>query len=158
LFTGNSARKRGLLTVYIRIKHQVDLQVDKSPAVVKGPFFPRVMDPRYRICGTNVWCKSWSNKAEKFDLQEVKPMHLILKNIMKTNLIYWKPEVARDRGGWINQSREIGSSLCWSSEQRRSKKFNLIKSFFKSRFPFRLRKRPPFGATVPWQCTPIRAG
>jgi hypothetical protein len=30
-----------------------------------GPFFPRVVNPRYRIRGTNVWCKSWSSKAEK---------------------------------------------------------------------------------------------
>jgi hypothetical protein len=27
-------------------------------------------------------------KPRNFDLQEVKPMHLILKNITKTNLIY----------------------------------------------------------------------
>jgi hypothetical protein len=54
-----------LLTVYNRFKLQVDLQADKSSVVVKGPFFPRVMNPRYRIHGTNVWCKSWSNKAEK---------------------------------------------------------------------------------------------
>jgi hypothetical protein len=54
LFPGNGARKRGLLTVYIRIKLQVDLQADKSSVVVKGPFFPRVMNPRYRIRGTNV--------------------------------------------------------------------------------------------------------
>jgi hypothetical protein len=51
--------------VYMRIKLQVDLQADKSPVVVKGPFFPRVVNPMYRIRGTNVWCKSWSNKAEK---------------------------------------------------------------------------------------------
>jgi hypothetical protein len=56
LFPSNGARKRGLLTVYNRIKLQVDLQADKSPVVVKGPFFPRVVNPRYRICGTNVWC------------------------------------------------------------------------------------------------------
>jgi hypothetical protein len=47
LFPGNGARKRGLLTVYNRIKLQVDLQADKSPVVVKGPFFPRVVNPRY---------------------------------------------------------------------------------------------------------------
>jgi hypothetical protein len=64
LFPDNFSRKR-------------DLQADKSSVVVKGPFFPRVMNPRYRIRGTNVWCKSISNKAENFDLQEVKPMHLI---------------------------------------------------------------------------------
>jgi hypothetical protein len=54
LFPSNGARKRGLLTVYNRIKLQVDLQADKSPVVVKGPFFPRVVNPRYRIRGTNV--------------------------------------------------------------------------------------------------------
>jgi hypothetical protein len=31
--------------VYIRIKLQLDLQADKSSVVVKGPFFPRVMNP-----------------------------------------------------------------------------------------------------------------
>jgi hypothetical protein len=31
-----------LLTMYIRIKVQVDLQADKSSVVVKGPFFPQV--------------------------------------------------------------------------------------------------------------------
>jgi hypothetical protein len=44
----------GMLTVYNRIKLQVELQADKSPGVVKGPFFPRVVNPRYRIRGTNV--------------------------------------------------------------------------------------------------------
>jgi hypothetical protein len=44
----------GLLTVYIRTKVQVDLQANKSPVVVKGPFFPRVVNPRYRIRETNV--------------------------------------------------------------------------------------------------------
>jgi hypothetical protein len=40
LVPGNGAKKRGLLTVYIRIKVHMDLQADKSPVVVKGPFFP----------------------------------------------------------------------------------------------------------------------
>jgi hypothetical protein len=31
-----------VLTVYIRIKLQLDLQADKSSVVVKGPFFPQV--------------------------------------------------------------------------------------------------------------------
>jgi hypothetical protein len=35
-------RAQRLLTVYIRIKLQLDLQTDKSSAVVKGPFFPQV--------------------------------------------------------------------------------------------------------------------
>jgi hypothetical protein len=56
---------RPLLTIYIRVKVRLDFQADKSSVVVKGPFFPRVMNPRYWICGTNVWCKSWSIKAEK---------------------------------------------------------------------------------------------
>jgi hypothetical protein len=77
-----------LLTVYNHIKLQVDLQADKSPIVVKGPFFPRVVNPRYQIHGTNVWCKRWSIKARNLDLQEVKLMHLISKNITRTNLIY----------------------------------------------------------------------
>jgi hypothetical protein len=47
-----------LLTVYNRIKLQLDLQADKSPVIVKGPFFPGVLNPRYRIRGTNVRCKS----------------------------------------------------------------------------------------------------
>jgi hypothetical protein len=41
-----------------------DLQADKSLVVVKGPFFPRVVNPGYRILGTNVWRKSWSSKAK----------------------------------------------------------------------------------------------
>jgi hypothetical protein len=36
------------------IKFRLDLQADKSPIVVKGPFFPRVVNPRYRSRGTNV--------------------------------------------------------------------------------------------------------
>jgi hypothetical protein len=42
LFPGNGARKRGLLTVYMRIKFRLDLQADKSFVAVKGPFFPQV--------------------------------------------------------------------------------------------------------------------
>jgi hypothetical protein len=33
--------------VYSRIKLHMDLQADKSPVVVKGPFFPQVVNPRY---------------------------------------------------------------------------------------------------------------
>jgi hypothetical protein len=47
-------KAKKLLTVYNRIKLQVDLQADKSPVVVKGPFFPRVVNQKYRIRGTNV--------------------------------------------------------------------------------------------------------
>jgi hypothetical protein len=43
-----------MLTVNGCIKVRLDLQADKSPVVVKGPFFPRVVNPRYRIRGTNV--------------------------------------------------------------------------------------------------------
>jgi hypothetical protein len=41
------ARTGRMLTVYIRIKLQVDVEADKSSIVVKGPFFPQVMNPRY---------------------------------------------------------------------------------------------------------------
>jgi hypothetical protein len=47
-------RRSSLLTVDSCIEFRLDLQADKSPVVVKGPFFPRVVNPRYRICGTNV--------------------------------------------------------------------------------------------------------
>jgi hypothetical protein len=43
-----------VLKVNICIKVRLDLQADKSPVVVKGPFIPRVVNPRYRIRGTNV--------------------------------------------------------------------------------------------------------
>jgi hypothetical protein len=47
--------------------------------------------------------------------------------------------------------RRIGPS-------RRSSKFNLIRSLFKSWFPVRLLKRPPFRTPVLSQRTPIHAG
>jgi hypothetical protein len=53
-----------LLTVNSCIEFCLDSQAYKSPVVVKGPFFPRVVNPRYRIRGTNVWRKSWSSKAK----------------------------------------------------------------------------------------------
>jgi hypothetical protein len=53
-----------LLTVNSCIKVRLDLQADKSPVIVKGPFFPRVVNPRYRIRRTNVWRKRWSSKAK----------------------------------------------------------------------------------------------
>jgi hypothetical protein len=37
-------------------------------------------------------------KPGNFDLQKESLMHLILKNISRTDLIYERPEVARDRG------------------------------------------------------------
>jgi hypothetical protein len=43
-----------MLTVNSYIKFRLDLQAEKSPVVVKGLFFPRVVNPRYRIRGTNV--------------------------------------------------------------------------------------------------------
>jgi hypothetical protein len=65
LFPGNSARKRGLLMVYIRIKVHMDLQADKSPVVVMGPFFPRVVNPRYRIRGTMCNARIQSSNGRK---------------------------------------------------------------------------------------------
>jgi hypothetical protein len=65
LFPGNGARKRGLLTVNSCIKVHLDLQADKSPVIVKGPFFPRVVNPRYRIHGTMCNARIQSSKARK---------------------------------------------------------------------------------------------
>jgi hypothetical protein len=76
------------LTVYIRVKVQVDLQADKSSVVFKEPFFPRVVNPRYRIRGTNVWCKSWSIKADELRSSRGETYASNLKNITRTNLIY----------------------------------------------------------------------
>jgi hypothetical protein len=52
-----------MLTVNSCIKVLMDLQVDKSPVVVKGPFFPRVVNPRYRIRGTMCNARIQSSKA-----------------------------------------------------------------------------------------------
>jgi hypothetical protein len=84
---GSSPTHATLLTVHIRIKFQVDLQADKSSVVVKGPS-PLKCEPKVSNPWNNVRCKNQSNKAKNYDLQKEKPMHLILKNIMKTNLIY----------------------------------------------------------------------
>jgi hypothetical protein len=43
----------------------LDLQANKSPFVLKGPFFPRVVNPRYRICGTMCNARIQSSKARK---------------------------------------------------------------------------------------------
>jgi hypothetical protein len=59
--------------VYNRIKLQVDLQVDKSPVIVKGPFFPRVVNPRYRIRGTMRDARLDLLKPRNFDIRKVKP-------------------------------------------------------------------------------------
>jgi hypothetical protein len=75
-----------VLTVYIRNKLKVDLQADKSPIV--GTLLPLSDEPKVSNPWNNVRCKNQSNKAKNFDPRKVKPMHLILKNIMKTNLIY----------------------------------------------------------------------
>jgi hypothetical protein len=52
-----------LLTVNSCIKVRLDLQADKSPVVVKGPFFPTVVNPRYRIRGTMCNARIQSSKA-----------------------------------------------------------------------------------------------
>jgi hypothetical protein len=54
---------RDLLTVNSCIKVRLDLQANKSPVVVKGPFFPRVVNPRYRIRGTMCNARIQSSKA-----------------------------------------------------------------------------------------------
>jgi hypothetical protein len=54
---------RRVLTVDYRIKVHMDLQADKSPVVVKGPFFPRVVNPMYRIRGTMCNARIQSSKV-----------------------------------------------------------------------------------------------
>jgi hypothetical protein len=54
-----------MLTVNSCIKVRLDLQADKSPVVVKGPFFPRVVNPRYRIRVTMCNARVQSSKARK---------------------------------------------------------------------------------------------
>jgi hypothetical protein len=74
--------------VYIRVKVQVDLHANKSPVVVKGPFFPRVMNQGIESVEQMCDARVDLIKPRNFDLQEIKPMHLILKNITRMNLIY----------------------------------------------------------------------
>jgi hypothetical protein len=59
----SSLERRRLLIVDYRIKVHMDLQADKSPVVIKGPFFPRVVNPRYRIRGTMCNARIQSSKA-----------------------------------------------------------------------------------------------
>jgi hypothetical protein len=65
-----------MLTADYRIKVHMDLQADKSPVVVKGPFFPRVVNPRYRIRGTMCNARIQSSKERKAILWRTK-LHLI---------------------------------------------------------------------------------
>jgi hypothetical protein len=60
---GRGADRATLLTVNSCIKVRFDLQTDKSPVVDKGPFFPRVVNPRYRIRGTMCNARIQSSKA-----------------------------------------------------------------------------------------------
>jgi predicted glycosyltransferase len=63
--TGGGGGRGPVLTVDYRIKVHMDLQADKSTVVVKGPFFPRVVNPRYRIRGTMCNARIQSSKARK---------------------------------------------------------------------------------------------
>jgi hypothetical protein len=54
-----------LLTVNSCIKVRLDLQADKSPVVVKGPFFPQVVNPRYQIRGTMCNARIQYSKARE---------------------------------------------------------------------------------------------
>jgi hypothetical protein len=58
-----------VLTVNSCIKVHLDLQTHKSPVVVKGPFFPRVVNPRYRIRGTMCDAKDDLVKPSNFNLR-----------------------------------------------------------------------------------------
>jgi hypothetical protein len=114
-----------LLTVYIRIKVRLDLQADKSTIVAKGPFFPQVMNPRYRIRGT--MCNARSNL--------ISGKALILKRGFASNLLDHHQDSSslphtggskRKRGE--NQSR-IGSGLFLKFQSKEEcRKTNLIES------------------------------
>jgi hypothetical protein len=64
----------------------------------------------------------------------------------------------RYRGIDKTNLERLGQAFVEVPSKEEIAKLNLIKSIFKSRFPVRLRKRPPFGAIVLSQRTPIRAG
>jgi hypothetical protein len=84
---GRYFRYWAMLTAYIRIKVQLDLQADKSPVVVNGPFFPQV------------WTQGIESVEQMCDarINLIKVRTLIFKgesyasnleNIMKMILIY----------------------------------------------------------------------
>jgi hypothetical protein len=62
---GRLPRRGTVLTVDYHIIVHMDLQADESPVVVKGSFFPRVVNPRYRIRGTMCNVRIQSSKAWK---------------------------------------------------------------------------------------------
>jgi hypothetical protein len=142
LFPGNSTRKRGLLTVYIRIKVRLDWQADKSTIVAKGPFFPQVMNPRYRIRGT--MCNARSNL--------ISGKALILKRGFASNLLDHHQDSSslphtrsskRKRGE--NQSKKLDRVFCWSSKLKK----NVAKRIsLKAWLPFRLWGHPFLSFTV----------
>jgi predicted component of type VI protein secretion system len=73
--------------VYIRIKVQVDLQVDKSSVVVKGPFFPQVSTQG--IKSVEQMCDARTNLIKLRTLIFKGESYASnLENIMKMNLIY----------------------------------------------------------------------
>jgi hypothetical protein len=74
--------------VYIRIKVHMDLQADKSPVVVKGPFFSRVVNPRYQIHGTMCNARIQSSKAREILLKNQVASNLRDNQENKSNLIY----------------------------------------------------------------------
>jgi hypothetical protein len=80
--------KNMVLTVYIRIKLHMDLQADKSPVVVKGPFFPRVVNPRYPFRGTMCNARIQSSKARKILLKNQVASNLRDHQENTSNLIY----------------------------------------------------------------------
>jgi hypothetical protein len=77
-----------MLTVYICIKVNMDLQAGKSPVVVKGPFYPRVVNPRYRIRGTMCNARIQSSKAREILLKNQVASNLTDHQENESNLIY----------------------------------------------------------------------
>jgi hypothetical protein len=66
-----------MLTVDCRIKVHMNVQADKSSVVVKGPFFPKVWEPKV--------LNPWNNVQRKDSIQQSKESYL-LKNQIASNL------------------------------------------------------------------------
>jgi hypothetical protein len=144
-----------VLTVNSCIEFRLDLQADKSPIVVKEPFFPRVVNPRYRIRGTMCNARIQSSKARYTILWRQVASNLLTHKENTSNLIYWKGN---------KRKQEITDLECLDhayvvapNKIDEDRKANLIKSIFKS-WPSHLTpKTPAFRnprsvTTYPYSC------
>jgi hypothetical protein len=85
----------------------------------------------------------------------LRPPHLP-HAAMHATPVRW--DATRYRGGRLTDLERSDRAFFEVLSKIRSCKFNLTRSLFKPWFPVRLRKRPPFRATVLSQHTPIHVG